>query len=234
MKNLQKLGGVAALFHSAAYLIGMVLYFAVLSPILDASPDQYVAQLADYQNMMYWWIFIAYWVSGFCLVIVALALFERLKAGEPVLMQISTVLGIIWAGLIIGSGNLMMHGFGQITQLYAANPAQAETISAALGIVENGIVSGNELIGGLWVFLLSWAALRTGNLNKGLSYLGVLTGVSGSLSVIPPIAEATMTFFGLSMIVWFAWLGIFLLRSRLEVAAENPGNFVSNPGVSSR
>jgi hypothetical protein len=35
MKNLQKLGGVAALFHAAAYLIGIVMYFAVLSPIIS-------------------------------------------------------------------------------------------------------------------------------------------------------------------------------------------------------
>ncbi|MFO7680709.1 MAG: DUF4386 family protein [Chloroflexota bacterium] len=217
MNNLQKMGGIAALFHSAAYLIGMSMYFAVLSPIIDAAPSQYVAQVAQYQTTLYTWIFVAYWVSGFCLVVTALALYERLKAGEPALMQISTVLGIIWAGLIIGSGNLMMHGFGQIAQLYAANPAQAETVWLALGTVENGIVSGNELIGGLWILLLSWSALRTGQLNKGLNYLGVLIGVSGVLTMFPPLTEATQTFFGLSMIVWFAWLGIILLRSRSSV-----------------
>ena len=220
MKNLQKMGGVTALFHSAAYLFGIVMYFAVLSPIIDAAPDQYVAQLADYQSTLYWWIFIAYWVSAFCLIIVALALYERLKDGKPALMQISTVLGLIWAGLIIGSGNLMMHGFNQIAQLYAANPAQAETVLLAQGIVENGIISANELIGGLWVLSLSWSALRSGKLNKGLNYLGILIGISGILTMIPSIAEATQTFFGLSMILWFAWLGIILLRTRSSVATE--------------
>lgn len=227
MKNLQKTGGIAALFHSAAYLFSMVMYFAVLSPIIDATPGQYVAQLADYQNTLYWWIFVAYWVSAFCLIVVALALYERLKNGEPALMQISTVLGLIWAGLIIGSGNLMLHGFSQIAQLYATSPAQAETVWLAQGIVENGIISGNEFIGGLWVLLLSWSALRSGKLNKGLNYLGILTGVSGFLSIIPPIAEPTMTFFGLSMIVWFAWLGIVLLRSKSSVV-DPSGAFVSN------
>ncbi len=50
-----------------------------------------MAQLADYQTTLTVWIFIAYWVSGFCLVVVALALYERLKASEPALMQLSTV-----------------------------------------------------------------------------------------------------------------------------------------------
>jgi len=226
MNNLQKMGGITALFHSAAYLIGIVMYFAVLSPIIDASPSEYVAQLATYQTTMTIWIFIAYWVSGFCMVVVALALYERLKSSNPAIMQIATVLGIIWAGLIIASGNLMMHGFGQIADLYATNPAQAETVLLALGIVENGLISGNELIGGLWILMLSWAALQSGELSKGLNYLGILIGVSGILTMIPAILEATGTFFGLAMIVWFAWLGIFLLRSHSSAAVETPDAMV--------
>lgn len=220
MNNLQKMGGITALFHSAAYLFGMVMYFAVLSPIIDANPSEYVAQLAQYQTTMYIWIFIAYWVSGFCMVVVALALYERLKSGNPAIMQIATVLGIIWAGLIIGSGNLMMHGFGQIADLHATNPAQAETVWLALGIVENGIVSANELIGGLWVLLLSWSALQTKALPRALNYFGLIIGAAGIVSIIPALTEIAVTIFGLSMIVWFAWLGIFLLRSRSSVATE--------------
>ncbi len=226
MNNLQKLGGITALLHSAAYLIGIVMYFAVLSPILDASPSEYVAQLATYQTTMTIWIFIAYWVSGFSMVVVALALYERLKSGNQAIMQIATALGIIWGGLIIASGNLMMHGFDQIPNLYATNPAQAETISQTLSIVGDGLISGNELIGGLWILMLSWYALQSGELSKGLNYLGILISVSGVLTMFPPIFEATGTFFGLAMIVWFAWLGIFLLRNRSSIATGTPDAMV--------
>jgi hypothetical protein len=144
----------------------------------------------------------------------ALAFYERMKDSSPALIQISTVLGFIWAALIIGSGNLMIHGFDQIAEIYATNPALAETVYMTLGIVENGIVSANELIGGVWVLLLSWAALQTGNLGRSLNYLGVGIGVMGILTLIPPIAELTQMIFGLSMIIWFAWAGVILLRSR--------------------
>lgn len=219
MNNLQKMGGVAALIHSAAYMVGIGLYITVLSSILDAEPGQYLALLADYKSLMYVWIFIAYWVSGFCLVVVALALYERLKTGLPAIMQISTALGLIWAGLIIGSGNLMLHDFDEVAALYGTDPAQAEMIWVSLSTVENGIVSGNELIGGLWVLLLSWAALRTGGLNKALNYFGLVIGVAGIVSIVPAFAEIAITIFGLSMIVWFAWLGIVLLRSNSNAAA---------------
>jgi hypothetical protein len=214
MNQIQKIGGVAAILHSAAYLIGIGLYLAVMSPIIDATPAEYVALLAGYRNIMVVWILIAYLVAGFCLVAVALAFYERMKDSSPALIQISTVLGFIWAALIIGSGNLMIHGFDQIAEIYATNPALAETVYMTLGIVENGIVSANELIGGVWVLLLSWAALQTGNLGRSLNYLGVGIGVMGILTLIPPIAELTQMIFGLSMIIWFAWAGVILLRSR--------------------
>lgn len=212
MNDLQKMGGVAALFHSAAYLVGIGLYLTVMSVIIDADPAQYVALLAGYQPLLYVWIFIAYWVSGFCLVIVALAFYDRLKTDLPVLVQTGTVLGLIWAGLIIASGNLMLHDFGEVANLYAQNPAQAEASWMTLKVVENGIISGNELIGGLWALLLSWAALQTGRLPKALNYFGLMIGMAGIVSIVPPLTEVAVTIFGLSMIVWFAWLGVVLLR----------------------
>jgi hypothetical protein len=219
MKDLQKMGGITALIHSAAYLVGIGLYFTILSPILDADPGQYLALLTDYQSLMYVWIFIAYWVAGFCMVVVALALYDRLKAGSSAMMQVATVLGLIWAGLIIGSGNLMLHDFDEIANLYGKDPAQAETVLVALTAVEDGIISGNEFIGGLWILLLSWAALRTGGLNKTLNYFGLVIGVAGIVSIVPAFAETAIMVFALSMIVWFIWVGIIMLRNNSSAAA---------------
>lgn len=39
-KNFQKLGGAAALSHTTARVVGMVLSFTWLFPLLDAVPDQ--------------------------------------------------------------------------------------------------------------------------------------------------------------------------------------------------
>jgi hypothetical protein len=230
MNDLRKLGGIAALIHAAAYVVGIGLYFTVLNPILDADPAQYLGLLADYQNLLYVWILIAYWVAAFCLVIVALALYDRLKAGLPAMMQIATVLGLIWAGLIIGSGNLMLHDFGEVANLYSKDPAQAETVWMALTTVENGIVSGNELIGGLWALLVSWTVLRAGGFPKVLSYFGLVIGVAGIVSIVPAFTEVATTIFGLSMIAWFAWVGIVLLRSNPGVA-EKADTFAPHPGT---
>jgi len=47
--------------------------------------------------------------------------------------------------------------------------------------VANGLGNANgEILGGLWMLLVSLAALRTGGLPKGLNILGVLVGAVAS------------------------------------------------------
>ena len=172
MNNLQKSGGIAALLHAAGYVVALVLGLTLMFPILDAGPEQYLAFVADNQTLVYLWNLISYWGSAITLVIMVLALYERLKGRSPALMQTATAFGLIWAGLIIASGNLMLHNVGVVAELYGQNPAQAVTAWTALQSVENGITSGNELVGSLWVLLLSVAALRTGRLPRALNILG--------------------------------------------------------------
>ena len=48
-----------------------------------------------------------------------------------------------------------------------------------------------------------------------LCVLGLLTGVVGIISLLPGLTDL-VALFGLSQLVWYAWVGIVLLRS-------NPG-----------
>jgi hypothetical protein len=229
MNNLQKSGGIAALLHAAAYMVGLVLGLALIFPLLDAAPDQYLAFVSENQALVYLWNFISYWVSAITLVIMVLALYERLKDGSPALASIATAFGLIWAGLIIASGNLMLHNLGVVAALYGADPAQAATAWTALESVEVGITSGNELVGSLWVLLLSVAALRTGQLSRGLAILGVVLGVAGMLTIVPALFDTMVMVFGPGMIVWSIWLGIVLLRSK-PAAAHQAETFVPHAG----
>jgi hypothetical protein len=226
MNSLQKSGGIAALLHAAAYIAGMVLGFTLIFPLLEAAPNEYLKFLAENQALVYVWNLISYWGSAITLVIMVLALYERLKDGSPALAQTSAAFGLIWAGLIIASGNLMLRNLGIVADLFGADPAQAVTAWTALQAVENGITSGNELVGSLWVLLLSVAALRTGALTRALNTLGVMIGIAGILTIIPALAESMIMIFGPGMIVWSAWLGIVLLRQHRGAATQPADTFV--------
>jgi len=207
MKNLQKMGGIAALGHAAALVVGMVLSFTLMFPLLDAAPDQVLKFLADNQTLVYLWNLIVNWGSAITLVIMLLALYARLKAGSPALMQTATVFGFIWAGLIIGTGNLMLHNFGVVANLFGNDPAQAAAAWTAL-------------VRSLWVLLFSLAALRTGGLTRAPSYLGVFLGIAGILTMIPALAETMFMIFGPGMMIWTAWVGIVMLRRSAAVTAQ--------------
>ena len=215
MNDLQKMGGVAALIEAATFVVGFALFFTLLAPSVYGSTDgdtvQSVAFLADNQAILYIWNLIIYVLFGIFLVVLALALYERLKAGAPAMAQTATAFGLIWAGLVIASGMVANISLGTVVDLYGKDPAQAASVWLALSSVEEGLGGGNEIAGGLWVLLVSWAALWARGLPRALNYLGMVIGVSGLLTVVP-VLEVLGAVFGLGLIVWFVWLGIVMLR----------------------
>ena len=218
MKNLQKMGGIAALYAGAAYVVGFVLWGGVLGYNSDLEPAQKVASFVENQGLWYMLNLVVYVVWGFFLVVLALALHERLKAGAPAIMQTASAIGLIWAGVVIASGMICNIGIENVVNLSDTDPAQAASVWVAIDSVRDGLGGGNEIVGGLWLLLVSWAALRVGELPKVLNYLGVVIGVAGILSAVPPLGGLTDVF-GLSQIVWFIWLGIVMLRSSTSAAA---------------
>lgn len=220
MKNLQKAGGVAALYLAAAYLTGIVLFLFILDYPNIVEPAQKVTLLVDKQMIIYVTNLLMYVVFGVFLVVLALALYERLKAGAPALTQTATAIGIIWAGAVIASGMVSNAGIAPVVALYEQDPAQAASVWLGIESVANGLGGANgEILGGLWTLLVSGAAFRAGVFSKGLNYLGVLVGAVGIISTVPGLHDLA-GLFGVSQIVWFVWLGIILLRSRTSTAAS--------------
>ncbi len=212
MKSLQKMGGFAALYEAVAYIVGMVFFILVVDYSAVVDPIQKVALLAENQTLMYIMTLVIYVAFGIVLVVLALALFERLKAGAPAMAQTATAFGLLWAGLVIAAGMIFNIGMGTVVGLFSTDPAQAATVWLAIEAVFEGIGGGNEIVGGLWVLLVSWAALRAGEFPRLLNYIGLLVGVAGILSAIPALGEIGGAIFGLGQIVWFVWMGIVLLR----------------------
>jgi len=218
MKKLQKFGGIAALYAAVAYVVGFVLWGVVLGYSSDLAPAEKLASFVDNQGLWYFLNLAVYVVWGFVLVVLAHALNERLKASSPAVMQVATATGLIWAGLVIASGMISNLGIETVVGLNSTDPAQAATVWVAVDTVRDGIGGGNEIVGGLWVLLVSWAALQSAIFSKGLNILGLAIGVAGILSAVPPIRDLASVF-GLLQIVWFAWLGIAMLRNKSTVEA---------------
>lgn len=214
MKNLQKLGGMAALYTGVAYIVGMLGFLLIVGWPDD--PSQQVAVLVNNQVTQHILYLIVYQILAVFLVVLTLALYDRLKADAPAMMQIATTIGVIWATLVIASGMIFNIGMDNVVNLYGTDPAQATTVWLAIESVSNAIGGGNEMLGGLWMLLISWAALQARGLPKALNYLGLGIGAAGILSALPGLGNVGLIF-GLGQIVWFVLLGIIMLRQSPSV-----------------
>jgi hypothetical protein len=220
MKTLQKFGGFAALYLAAANLVGMVLFLVVLDYLSITDPAQKVALNVDKHTVIFATNLLMYVFFGLFLIVLSLALYDRLKSGATAIMQVATAIGLIWAGALIVSGMVANAGLAVIVPLYAKDPVQAALTWQGIEAVVHGLGFGNgDILGGLLTLLVSLAALRAGGLPKGLNILGLLVGAVGILSIIPGLTELMAGIFGLGLIIWEVWLGIVLLRSNPGPAA---------------
>ena len=211
MNSLQKVGGVIALLEAAIYISAFVFFGAFWNFPADADSVQKFAFLAENQGVLSIVNFIMYVLFGILLAVLVLALHERLKMNTPILSQIASIFGVVWVGLVIASGMISNIGLAAALELSVKDPEQAMTVWRAIYSVVEGIGGGNEIVGGLWVLLLSIAALKGKELHKTLSYLGLFVGIVGILTIYP--AEVFTEIFGISQIVWFSWLGVSMLAN---------------------
>ena len=96
--------------------------------------------------------------------------------------------------------------------MQAADPAAAVAAWQAIEPVALGLGgAGGEVLGGTWVLLVSVVSLRGHLLPAWLNWLGLVVGTAGIVSTVTGVVVASVVF-GLLVIVWFAGLGISLLR----------------------
>jgi len=209
MNNLQKIGGIAALFEAAIYISAFVFFGAFWDYPVSANDAQKFIFLTNNQMALSIVNLTMYVAFGLFLAVLVLALHQRMKSKAPVLSQLASVFGIVWVGLGIASGMIANVGLGAVIDLSAKNTEQAMTLWVVINTIVEGLGGGNEVVGGLWVLLLSVVGLKIIELPKWLNYLGLFIGSVGILTIYP--AEILTEIFGLGQIIWFSWLGVAML-----------------------
>ena len=212
MKNLQKIGGLAALSEALIYICIFTLYGTVLSTPANLNIAQKLAFMAEQKNLLFFSNLLGYVIFGFILAILVLALHERLKNTAKTLAQLAAIFGILWVGLVIASGMLANIGLNNILQLSIKEPEQTRALWLAVNTVTQALGGGNEIVGGMWVLLISIAGIKTKILPKSLHGLGIFVGLAGISTCYPAVVLTEI--FGISQILWFAFLGITMLRTQ--------------------
>jgi len=213
MPQLGKIGGLAALYLGLAYAAGIGLFLVVLDMPSITSAEQKLEMLAANALLFHGMHLAIYVVFGVVLTALVFALHETLKGVAPASARFASVLGFIWAGLLIASGMVTIAGIEPAIQLMETNPSAAALYWSGIETVAEGIGLGQgEILGGLMTLIFSMAALRGGIFPKILNYLGICVGLAGLLSILPGLHDMA-ALFGITQLVWFFWLGaVFLQR----------------------
>lgn len=219
--SLQKSGGLAGLFAAASFIFGLYIYVAVLGPAAEASSGAssptHIAFLAANRVLMTTFNFVIYIAFGVALVIFALALHRRTRQASPAVADTALAFAMIWATLVIAAGMVANIGIAVLVDLHARAPADAALIWPAYAFITNGLGGGNEVVGGLWILLVSVAAWSgspaSPQLPRAVNLLGIFVGASGLVTTIPALTELGAVF-GIGAILWFVLVALVLLRSQ--------------------
>lgn len=205
--------GLAALYLAVAYVAAMLYFLVGTDQLSVTDPVAKVDLLATHQLGIHLMYLVAYLGFGLVLMALVLGLHPRLSTAAPTTASMATAVGLIWAGLCIASGMVYIVGMGSVVDLRTTDPAAAVAAWQAIEPVSNALGgTGAELLGGTWTLLVSLIALRARFLPRWLNGLGLVVGTAGIASTIPGLALGAGILFGLLQIVWFAGLGIALLR----------------------
>ena len=214
LSNLQKTAGIAALSEAFIYIITFALYGTVLAMPSGLDAAQKLAFLAEKQSLLFFSNLLAYVIFGILLAVLVLALHERLKNTAATLTQLASIFGVVWVGLVIASGMLANIALNAVLKLSLTEPEQTRALWLSVTTITGALGGGNEIVGGLWVLLISCAGIKAKLLPTTLHYLGIAVGVAGIGTCYP--ADGLTEIFGISQIIWFGYMGFALLRQRQD------------------
>lgn len=211
---LLKTGGWAAIGMALCYISVAVIFFGLLA--VPAGLDS-LGRLQFYLQQEYMLVAIGwgigYLLFGLLLAIVLQALRQAIPQNQSAIAALAERFGNIWVVLMMASGMVALISMDMTLRLVDSSPEQAVALYNTSNLLTNALGGGIELVGGLWVLLLSIAGLQQQKrFGKALHLLGLLVGSLGILTVlhtVPYLKDA----FGLSQLVWFIWLGVLLVTA---------------------
>ncbi|MCB0913110.1 MAG: hypothetical protein KDB60_15985, partial [Propionibacteriaceae bacterium] len=173
---------LAALIKAATYVVGFAAMGAYLVPrgfvAATVAPAESLGFLLANATVMYVWYLVLYVVGGLALVWLVIGIEARLReAGAGTGASASRAIGLAWAGLLLSSGLIALVGRAAVIRLALAESELAVSTWTAISVVQEALGGGIEIVGAVWVLLVSLAGLRAAAVGRGLATLGVLVAV---------------------------------------------------------
>lgn len=207
--QLLKTSGICAIIAGIIYITGFVMLMTIMTPLAESFTDIHAKlhYLLDHQILFQSWILLIYVLFGLILVFVVQGVSYLASSW---LSDAGAIFGYIWSGLVIASGMVAVVGLESAAGVFEQNMEKAADLWMVIDTIHNALGGGVEVVGGVWMLIISIDFLKSRQLSPGINWLGVIIGLAGVASTIPGFSEAG-AIFGLLQIIWFVWLGLIML-----------------------
>ena len=217
--RLTRAGGFASLYVAAAYLAAIPYFVFLVDYPTVTNPVDKVALLVEHHTSMYVMHLVSFELVALALIVVTLGVYQHLHEHAPATSQVAAAVGLIRVGLLLASVMVFDHGMTVVVDQQATDPQQAAATWQVIEPVADALGgTGGDVLGGLWLLLISWVALRARKLPRALNWLGLTAGTAALLSAVPGLGVLEVVV-GLMMIVWFLWYGIVTAWPRPTIAS---------------
>lgn len=218
--TIQKSGGIAAIIQASTYIFGMILFLGILNTSNSATPIDQIRYLIDNRDIYYIGYIVIGLIFSFSLIVLVRATFTVFKQHSKDLIACNSVVGYIWACIVISAYMIHLVHIGVMANLLPKDPEMAITVNHTIKIITSALGGGIELIGAVWVLGISFLGLKFKIFSKWLHYWGYVVSISGVLTLFSGISflsenilfSLMTAIFGLGQIIWFVFLGIALLK----------------------
>jgi len=207
----KKVIAFSAWINGACYLIGFLMLYSIFLPCYtsDWSLNQQVEFILAHQRSYQLWNLIVYLLFGLSLIVLVTSLARKLN-GMLFIQQITLTVGLIWAGFVIAAGMIANVGLETVAKLYFDKPEAAINLWLVITTLQDALGGGVEIIGGLWMLLVTWQARSLQYFNNVINLLGMLSGLAGIISIIP-LFDNVVVLFGLGQLIWFVLIGFWVV-----------------------
>ncbi|MDM7860718.1 hypothetical protein QTP81_08925 [Alteromonas sp. ASW11-36] len=222
--NPQRVGAISAIGMALCYITLFVIFGAILEFPQQADISEKLVYIKSQRLTIDTAYAIGYLIFGTLLLFTVQAVHNRLGDSYSLILNTASIFGLIWVVLMMCAGMITLVGLNTTLNLLETSPKAAEHLFYTYTTIANALGGGIEIVGGLWVLLLSIRGLYIQRLSKGLHVFGCIVGSIGIMTLLqsaPLLKDA----FGLTQIVWFTWLGFALYPEASDV--KRPGT-VSN------
>lgn len=195
MDTLQKAGPFAAFTNAVVAIATLYVALVMIGPDALTDQNKFVEIAVNNPTPLYIQDMLKF-ISAVCGLVLIIVLYRRLQKEATLRMKVAVLFGCLSILLLLSNAAVSFQTTANAAEFAATKSESGSQLNSIIGMLAMAAIFAN----GIWYLLISWTALKSSALPKGLNYLGLAIGV---IFLVPVLGIIGL----LLNVGWSFWLG---------------------------